>query len=70
MIMVIIAIIFIIMMLLLLMMMMLMMISHHEIHTGYCSVISADFLTERSCAAQISKVECHGISDSRSYYNE
>lgn len=45
MIMVIVAIIFIIMMLLLLMMMMI-IISQHEIHTGYCSVISARFLKE------------------------
>ena len=45
MIMVIVTIIFIIMMLLLLMMMMI-IISQHEIHTGYCSVISARFLKE------------------------
>ena len=45
MIMVIVAIIFIIMMLLLLLMMMI-IISQHEIHTGYCSVISARFLKE------------------------
>ena len=47
MIMVIVAIIFIIMMLLLLLLMMMMIIiSQHEIHTGYCSVISARFLKE------------------------
>lgn len=45
MIMVIVTIIFIIMMLLLLMMMII-IISQHEIHTGYCSVISARFLKE------------------------
>ena len=46
MIMVIVAIIFIIMMLLLLLLMMMIIISQHEIHTGYCSVISARFLRE------------------------
>ena len=45
MIMVMVAVIFIIIMLLLLLLLMMMIIiSQHEIHTGYCSVISAPFL--------------------------
>ena len=47
MIMVMVAVIFIIIMLLLLLLLMMMIIiSQHEIHTGYCSVISARFLKE------------------------
>ena len=70
MIMVMVAVIFIIIMLLLLLMMMI-IISQHEIHTGRTVLLFLRyFLTERSCAVQISKVECHGISDRCSYYNE